>query len=287
MTTIRIGISTCPNDTFAFHGLINGKVDSRGLDFEFEYHDVQVLNQKLFDGSFDVAKGSFHAALLLSKEFGVLSSGSALGFGNGPLLLSAIPDTNPNDDFFSAEKIARNPIVLCPGEHTTATLLYKIFFPGAGQLEQVIFSDIMPRLTQQKADFGVCIHEGRFTYQNENLGCVADLGNLWEERTQSPLPLGGIFAKKSIDGETLKKINDSIGDSIEYGHKNRQETVATMSLHAQEFSEEVLFQHVDLYVNQWTTELGTIGRKSIETLCELASKAGLIQEGLVLEILGV
>ena len=148
---IRLGISTCPNDTFAFHGLLTRAVDWRGLDFQIELLDVETLNERLLAGDFDVCKASFHAALLAADRVVVLPSGSALGFGVGPLLLAAQPGTRPTH---------AGQLTLCPGRHTTAALLFDLFYPRSTRVEQVVFSEIMPRLQARTADFGVCIHEG-------------------------------------------------------------------------------------------------------------------------------
>ena len=252
---IRVGISTCPNDTFAFHGLLTGKVDSPGLDLEFELLDVQQLNEKLIAGELQVAKGSFHAGLLESRRVGVLDAGSALGFGVGPLLLSALPSSQPTDRFVDSLGNARAPIVLCPGEHTTAHLLYRLLYVGEAEIEQVVFSEIMPRLQGRTADFGVCIHEGRFTWQQEGLGCVSDLGQMWETKTGMPLPLGGIFAQHDLGDDAHHLLSQTIAMSIDYGWQNRDETLETMRQHAQELTDEVIFAHVDLYVNDWTKSL--------------------------------
>ena len=164
--TITLGISTCPNDTFAFHGLMKHLVDWRGLHFEIELLDIQALNNRLFTQSFDVAKASFHAAILLGEHYVVLPSGSALGFGVGPLLLASVPETTPT-----------NPAhrVLCPGLHTTATLLYDLFYGDVADVQHVVFSQIMPQLQNGDADFGVCIHEGRFTWERAGIALVEDL----------------------------------------------------------------------------------------------------------------
>lgn len=276
---IHLGISTCPNDTFTFHGLLQHKVDWQGLDFRVELLDVEQLNRALFAGKFDVAKASFHAALLLSDELGVLSSGSALGFGVGPLLLSAREGTRPDDFKNSASPGPRAPIVLCPGQHTTATLLYKMFFPNCGNIRQVVFSEIMPALAAGEADFGVCIHEGRFTYEEQGLSLVEDLGTRWEKATSTPLPLGGIVARKSLGRDTLSKVQAVVRDSLEYGLSNRRETLETMRRYAQELDDEVIFAHVDLYVNAWTRELGETGGKALRALAECAASSGIVPAG--------
>ena len=278
MTPIHLGISPCPNDTFAFHGILERKVDLRGLDFRIELRDVEELNRRLFAGDFDVAKASFHAALLLADELGVLPVGSAIGFGVGPLLLAARPDTHPRDPLSAADG-SRMARVLCPGEHTTATLLYRLFHASEGALEQVVFSEIMPALETGAADFGVCIHEGRFTWQEHGLALVEDLGSVWERETSAPLPLGGILARHSLGDEMIRRVIDVLRDSLAYALANRDDTVPTMRRHAQELADGVLFKHVDLYVNEWTTDLGNSGRLALQTLSRQAERVGVLPRG--------
>lgn len=277
MTRIRLGISTCPNDTFAFHGLLTGRVDPRGLELEIELLDVEELNRGLFAGDFDVAKGSFHAGLLLAGELGVLPSGSALGFGVGPLLLSSTPGARPDAG-------AR---VLCPGEHTTATLLYRLFHPDAASPEQAVFSEILPALARGEADFGVCIHEGRFTYADHGAHLVEDLGTRWERETGTPLPLGGILARRTLGERTLATVQQAVRDSLCYARDHREETLSTMRRHAVELEERVLWAHVDLYVNDWTLDLGAEGERALAALGRAAARAGILpaQHG-TLEVVG-
>jgi 1,4-dihydroxy-6-naphthoate synthase len=267
MPTIHLGISTCPNDTFAFHGLLNHCVDWRGLQFEVELIDIQQLNNRLFAGEFDVAKTSFHAALLLSDQTVVLPSGSALGFGVGPLLLAARSDERPEN---SAQT------TICPGQDTTATLLFQLFYPETTEIRHVLFSEIMPDLTQGKADFGVCIHEGRFTWQNVGLSLVEDLGTRWEQETFCPLPLGGIVARRSLSHDTIAAVQAVIHDSLQLALADRSLALPTMRKYAQEFDDTVLMQHVDLYVNDWTINLGNVGKNALKQLSRLAQERGLI-----------
>lgn len=264
---IRLGISTCPNDTFAFHALINRHVDWRGLDFRVELLDIQELNDGLFAGSFDVAKASFHAALLLSEQWQVLPSGSALGFGVGPLLLSAESGVTPTDD---------SQVVLCPGVHTTAALLFRLFYADTATIRHTVFSDIMPQLQQRSADFGVCIHEGRFTWRENGLGLVEDLGTRWEKETNSPLPLGGILASRHLTDEVTATVQSVIHDSVQFALADRNSALPTMKRYAQEFSDNVLMQHVDLYVNDWTINLGEAGDRALQELSARACAIGLI-----------
>ncbi len=275
--SIKLGISTCPNDTFAFHGILNGAVDLRGLDFEVELLDIQQLNRRLFAGDFDVAKASFHAALHLADTCIVLPSGSALGFGVGPLLLAAERHQTPLPNLQQR--------ILCPGEHTTATLLLRLFYGRDLPIEQVVFSEIMPRLKRREADFGVCIHEGRFTWKDEGLSLVEDLGTRWEQETQCPLPLGGIVARRALPRHLLTTIQRVISDSIQYAMSDPAAALPTMRKFAQEFSDDVLMQHVQLYVNQWTIDLGQTGKHSLAVLSDRATQAGLVAHARPLEIL--
>ena len=268
--TIRLGISTCPNDTFAFHALMHRKIDWRGLDFQVELLDIQQLNSRAFVGDLDIAKVSFHAALFLADQMLVLPSGSALGFGVGPLLLSSKGGQRPTDS---------TQLTLCPGAHTTATLLFQLFYPHTSRLEQVLFSDVMPQLKNREADFGVCIHEGRFTWQSEGLFLVEDLGTRWESETNSPLPLGGIVGSRSLGLDTLRTVQAVILDSLNYGFANRSETMQTMRRYAQELDDTVLMQHVDLYVNDWTIQLGSVGQTALNELSNRAQQIGLIATG--------
>lgn len=269
MTNIRLGISTCPNDTFAFHALMHNLVDWRGLNFQVELLDIQQLNDRLITGEFDVAKGSFHAGLWLSEKMCVLPSGSALGFGVGPLLLASEPGEVPGD---------ASQLTLCPGEHTTASLLFSLFYPTTTRVKQILFSEIMPSLQRLDANFGVCIHEGRFTWQQQGLHLVEDLGTRWERETHAPLPLGGILAAKSLGNEVLSRVQHTIRDSLQYALANRQATLPTLRQHAQEFDDAVLMQHVDLYVNDWTVDLGLAGADALQQLSARAKAVGLISQ---------
>jgi len=275
VTPIHLGISTCPNDTFTFHAILEHRIDLRGLTFDIELLDVEELNRRLFAGDFDIAKASFHAALLLAGDLGVLPVGSALGFGVGPLLLGSRIPSPPSQN---KEGSVRHR-VLCPGAHTTATLLYKLFHPEQSKVEQVIFSDIMPALETGAADFGVCIHEGRFTWREHGLALIEDLGEVWERATATPLPLGGILARSRLPLDTTNAISQVLADSLAYALANRQETVPTMRRYAQELTEDVMFKHVNLYVNEWTADLGETGRAALAMLSQHAARLCLVPAG--------
>ena len=280
--SLSLAISTCPNDTFAFHAILEKKIDLQGLTFDIELLDIQQLNDGLFANRFDVAKASFHAAAILANQTQVLPAGSALGFGVGPLLLSSTTGMDP----CTAADAGRPWKVLCPGQHTTATMLFRMFYAeaiAAGNvvIEQQLFSDIMPALQQGDADFGVCIHEGRFTWQDQGLGCVEDLGTRWEQDTAAPLPLGGILVTENLIADSpnvVEKVLATIQSSIRYAQANPTEALITMRKHAQEFDDAVLMQHVDLYVNQWTVDLGDVGRSALAKLSEKARASGIVDK---------
>ena len=261
---LRVGISPCPNDTFVFHGLLSGAIRVEGFDVEIEMHDVETLNARFTAGELDASKTSYFAALALARECVVLSAGSALGFGVGPLLLARA----------GAPPLADSR-VLCPGERTTAHFLYRSFHPREGRVEQALFSDILPRLERGDADYGVCIHEGRFTYQEHGLVRVEDLGESWERATRSPLPLGGILARRSIGLDAARALDRAIRDSLDFARAYPRESFATMQRHAQELDERVIWAHVDLYVNAWTRDLGPVGRAALAEMSARARGAGL------------
>ncbi|MEM9802373.1 MAG: MqnA/MqnD/SBP family protein [Planctomycetota bacterium] len=273
---LRLGISTCPNDTFLFHALLSGEVEVAGHRLEIELLDVQELNERLIAGDFDVAKASYHLALRLADELVALPTGSALGFGNGPLLLARAG--------LESQRPGAASRVLCPGEHTTASLLYRAFHEAGNEAEQVVFSEIMPALEAGDADFGVCIHEGRFTYAERGLALVEDLGSVWETATASPLPLGGIFARRGLGDAAIDAVQDALVRSLDRAEADRDATLPTMKRYAQELSDDVVWSHVDLYVNEWTRDLGDVGRAAIDELARRGAAAGVVPGGASLAV---
>ena len=272
---LTIGISTCPNDTFAFHALLTGAVRCPGVELEFRLGDVEELNVALAGGELDVSKGSFALAVARSNELVVLESGTALGFGVGPVLLAA-QDAPP---------LGPDARLLAPGRWTTANLLLRLLHPGAPAARQVVFSEIMPALRRGEADYGVCIHEGRFTYADAGLRLVEDLGASWEARTRSPLPLGGILARRSVGEERLAALSAAIGASIDWARAHPGDALRTMRRHAQEQDDEVLWKHVELYVNDWTRALGETGNAALRALSDAARTAGLLDDAPDLEVI--
>jgi len=264
---LTVGISTCPNDTFAFHALLNGIIECEAFDLEFRLADVEELNLALAAGELDVSKGSFALAIERSSELCVLNSGAALGFGVGPVLLASR----------DAAPLGADSRVLAPGSWTTANLLLRLLHPNAPTPQQCLFSEIMPALETGAADYGVCIHEGRFTYADHGLRLIEDLGTSWEFRTQSPLPLGGILARRKLGSEPLSALSAAVGRSIDWAREHPEAVLPTMRAHAQEQSDDVLWKHVELYVNDWTRDLGERGRAAIAALESEARAAGLLE----------
>ncbi|MEM0926339.1 MAG: MqnA/MqnD/SBP family protein, partial [Planctomycetota bacterium] len=245
--------------------------------FEIELLDIEQLNRGLFSHRFDIAKCSFAAALQLTESYVVMPTGSALGFGVGPLLLASQAGSHPQ---------YADQLTLCPGAHTTATLLFQLFYPSTTAIQHVVFSDIMPALKTNDADFGVCIHEGRFTWQQEGLHLVEDLGERWESETSCPLPLGGLVGSRRLPVEQLQAVNRVIGDSLRWSLTHPQDTYPTMRRYAQEFDDDVLMKHVELYVNDWTIDLGTTGADALHRLERKAATSGVLESSeTTLEIL--
>lgn len=271
---LHLGISTCPNDTFTFAALLEGRVDTDGFSFEIDLLDIDQLNRGLMAGQFDLAKTSFNAALSLADQVVVLPVGSALGFGVGPLLLASQSGTSPSQPGWGEQPA----LTLCPGEHTTAKWLFDLFYQNTTTIEHVVFSDIMPRLIDGTADFGVCIHEGRFTYESAGLHCVADLGDLWERRTQHPLPLGGLVMRRQCDTDQMRRISQVISRSLAVARDAPETALPAMRRYAQSMDDDVLMQHVKLYVNDWTVDLGDTGRGALRVMAQLAASRGNGQE---------
>ncbi|HEY4784650.1 MAG TPA: 1,4-dihydroxy-6-naphthoate synthase, partial [Bacteroidales bacterium] len=186
---LKLGFSTCPNDTFMFDAMVNKRVDTEGLSFVTELTDIEQLNQFAESSEFDVIKISYAAYPYVSEDYQILNSGSALGYANGPLLVSK---TTVTPDMVKGLHVA------IPGKKTTANLLLSVAYPGIKSKTVVLFSDIEDTVLEGKADAGLLIHENRFTYEERGLKKIADLGTWWEEQTGLPIPLGGIMVKRSL-----------------------------------------------------------------------------------------
>lgn len=259
---LTLGFSPCPNDTFIFDALVNKKIDTAGFEFEAVLADVETLNQWALEGKLDITKLSFPAFFRSLDNYTLLNSGSALGKGVGPLVITDSAQEISEDD------INQGSIAL-PGIHTTANLLFTYAYPNAIDKHFMIFSGIETALINKEVDFGVIIHENRFTYQQKGLHKVKDLGEYWEEKMELPIPLGGIAINQSIKRSAALKINELIRNSIEYAFANYPVIADYVKEHSQEMSEEVMRQHIDLYVNNYSLDLGDDGREAIENLHEV------------------
>lgn len=262
---LSLGFSPCPNDTFIFDALVNGKIDTEGLQFDTRLEDVETLNKWALQGKLDITKLSFAAGLRVADKYRLLNSGSALGRGCGPLLIAREP--------LSPEQISSLKIAI-PGENTTANLLFSIAYPHAKNKEIMVFSDIEQAVISGRADAGVIIHENRFTYQQKGLVKITDLGAFWEEKTGHPIPLGGIFIRKDIPEATARQVDALIAKSLQFSFANYPTLAPYVKEHAQEMDEQVMRQHIELYVNDFSLDLGEQGHKAIEVLKEKAVLAG-------------
>jgi 1,4-dihydroxy-6-naphthoate synthase len=266
---LTLGYSTCPNDTFIFYALAHNLINNAGLAFKIELADVETLNQQARAGVFDVSKLSFAAIGHLLDTYGVLRSGSALGRGCGPLIV-ARPGFNINQ--IDSKKIA------VPGMWTTACMLLGLYLSKKPDVVSMPFDLIMPAVESGDLDFGVIIHEGRFTYKNYGLICLLDLGKWWEEKTSLPIPLGGIAIRRDIAPETARRVETAIRESTLYGFTHRTETESYIKKYAREMSSAVIRRHIDLYVNDFTIEIGEQGKEAIEALFEMARNRGMLPE---------
>jgi len=267
MAPITLGFSPCPNDTFIFDAMVHGKVDTEGLEFCYLLADVEELNQKAFRSELDITKLSFHAFLLLSHKYILLKSGAALGSNTGPLLISKTPLT-------LVDLVGKQ--IGIPGKNTTANLLLSLAAPKLTNKVEMLFSDIEQAVSSGEIDAGLIIHESRFTYQQKGLLRVADLGEYWEGKTHSPIPLGGIAARRNLPKDVILRIDRTLKRSVEYAFANPDSSREFVKMNAQEMDEEVMKKHIELYVNKYSIDLGIDGRNAVELLVLEAMNAGLI-----------
>lgn len=257
---ITLGFSPCPNDTYMFAALVNGWIDTHGLTFDVHMEDVETLNEWAGNQHLDVTKISFHRALSLDHIYQLLSSGAALGNGCGPLVIAREP--------ISKEAILKGPVAL-PGQWTTAHLLFNIFYPAAAHKIFYPFHKIEDAVLKGEVVAGVIIHENRFTYQDKGLIKVLDLGEAWEETTGMPIPLGGIFASNRLSADTISLIDRLLKESILFARNNEAKVMPYVRRFSQEMDEEVIHSHINLYVNDFSLDLGEKGRKAIAKLKNL------------------
>jgi 1,4-dihydroxy-6-naphthoate synthase len=256
MPVIDLGFSPCPNDTFIFDALVNQKIDTKGYTFNIHLEDVQTLNEWALAGKLPYSKISYGVWPLLKNKYQLLKSGGALGKGVGPLLIYR--DQQPE---------AANMKVAIPGVNTTAHLLFSLAFPEVKNKVFLVFNEIEDAVLNGQVDAGVIIHENRFTYAQKGLKKWLDLGTYFEEKFNAPIPLGGIIARKDRDQQEIATIDALIKESVEYAFKNSYETLPEfVKCHSQEMSEQVMRQHIDLYVNDFSVDMGTQGANAINAL---------------------
>jgi 1,4-dihydroxy-6-naphthoate synthase len=271
---LTLGFSPCPNDTFIFDAMVNGLIDTQGLTFDFVMEDVETLNQMAYEGKLDITKLSYGSYLNLTDSYALLHSGSALGKGVGPLLVSKKP--------LNFEDLSHYSIAI-PGEKTTANLLLSLAAPTAKNKSEIIFSEIEDAVLSEKFDVGLIIHESRFTYAQKGLYKIKDLGDWWENTMKAAIPLGGIVMKRGFERKVIAQVDALIKESILHSWKSYPTLSDFVQCNAQEMDENVMRQHIQLYVNEFTTNLGTLGEHSIETLFNKAKEAGLLHNEQLLE----
>lgn len=274
-TNISLGFSPCPNDCFMFDALIQGKIDTKHLHFTPVMEDVETLNKMAFAGKLDVTKLSYHAYAHLTRKYQLLTSGSALGFNCGPLLI-ALPATAKQ--VAAAPGLLKDMQVAIPGKYTTANFLLSLAYPQVKNKHEMIFSEVERSVLDGTSDLGLIIHENRFTYEQKGLVKLADLGEWWEKTTGNAIPLGGIVVNRQLDTATRLLVNDLVRQSVEYAFANPQNVMGFVRAHAQEMDERVMKQHIDLYVNQYSKELGVIGKKAVNDLFARALAEKVVTE---------
>lgn len=268
---LTLGFSPCPNDTFIFDALVNKKIDFSGLEFEAVPEDVETLNQWSHEGKLDITKLSYPAFFQNPDKYVLLNAGAALGKGVGPLLISKqkIGDSTPS---------INDCTIVLPGKNTTANLLFSFAYPDAKKKIFMQFDRIEDAVLDQRAELGVIIHENRFTYRQKGLHKVMDLGKYWEEKMNLPIPLGGIAVKRTIDRAVSLQVEKLIRKSIEFAFSHYPLITDYVKQHSQEMEETVMRQHIELYVNHYSLDVGEEGKKAIEALYKTFSSQHSVPE---------
>jgi 1,4-dihydroxy-6-naphthoate synthase len=267
--TVSLGFSPCPNDCFMFDAIVHRRVDLEGLDFDVRLDDIEALNQAAFAGTADVTKLSYYAYAHCTDNYVLLDAGSALGRNCGPLLISKRP--------ISPVEVAAGTLrIAIPGRYTTANFLLGLAFPNATDRTELVFSDIERALLDGAYDAGLIIHENRFTYEAKGLKKIVDLGEFWEGETGAPIPLGGIVVNRALSDEVKRKVNRVMRRSVEYAVAHREASLPFVREHAQEMSDDVMYRHIDLYVNEYSVDLGEEGKRAVALLFDRAKALGII-----------
>ncbi|MBD0332612.1 MAG: 1,4-dihydroxy-6-naphthoate synthase [Chitinophagaceae bacterium] len=255
--TLTLGFSPCPNDTFIFDALVNKKINSEELNFDVTLEDVETLNRLAYEQKLDITKLSFPALFDNADKYVILNTGAAFGKGVGPLLISKKNISLPE---------VQNCTIAIPGTNTTANFLLQHAFPAATKKIEIIFSEIEDAVIDDKAEIGLIIHESRFTYEQKGLKKIIDLGEFWHQQTQLPVPLGCIAAKESLSVPIKKKVDELIKRSLEYAFENSPIIPGYVKDHAREMNEQVIHKHIELYVNEFSLNIGKKGKEAIKKL---------------------
>jgi 1,4-dihydroxy-6-naphthoate synthase len=267
--TLSLGFSPCPNDCFMFEAIVHQRINLEGLEFAVRLADVEALNTAAFAGDADVTKLSYHAYAYCTGRYVLLDAGSALGRSCGPLLIST-------RDLAKEDVAAGGLRIAIPGKYTTANFLLGLAFPEAQDKTELVFSAIEQAVLDERFDAGLIIHENRFTYEAKGLRKIIDLGEFWESQTGAPIPLGGIVIRRSLPDEVKRRVNRVLRRSVEYAFAHRTASLGYVRAHAQEMSEDVMYRHIDLYVNEYSIDLGVDGRRAVELLFDKAAATGII-----------
>jgi 1,4-dihydroxy-6-naphthoate synthase len=266
---LSLAFSPCPNDCFIFDAIVHRRIDLEGLEFDVRLADVEALNQAAFAGDTDITKLSFHAYAYCADRYVLLDAGSALGRNCGPLLISKRP-------IAVDEVAAGNLCIAIPGKYTTANLLAGLAFPAARDKTPLLFSEIEGAVADGRFDAGLIIHENRFTYEQKGLRKIIDLGEFWETETGAPIPLGGIVVRRALPDAVQHAVNRIVRRSVEHAFAHPQDSLPYVRAHAQEMSDEVMYKHIDLYVNDFSVDLGDEGRRAVDLLFARGRTAGAI-----------
>jgi 1,4-dihydroxy-6-naphthoate synthase len=260
MRTLTVAFSPCPNDTFAFHALVHGLVDAP-FAVEPVLLDIEELNRRGRTGAYDVSKLSFGVLPAIGGSYRMLRSGAALGRGVGPLVVAREPRTLAD---------AAAGTIAIPGRDTTAFLLLQLAAPGLGDVRELRYDRILAAVADGSVDAGLIIHESRFTYADHGLVQVADLGSWWEGETGLPIPLAAICVRDDVDERLGAEVERAIRASVEYAFAHPEASRAWVREHAQELSDDVCDQHIALYVNDFSIDLGDEGLAAIDRLLQRA-----------------
>jgi 1,4-dihydroxy-6-naphthoate synthase len=263
---MQIGFSPCPNDTFMLEAMLHNRIDNQGLTWQDHIADVETLNEWALEGRLDVTKMSFSTWLRVQETYDLLTSGAAIGYGCGPLVIAK--------QTITSDELVNHPVAI-PGELTTANLLFTLRYPNAQDKRAMLFSDIETAVLEGAVTCGVIIHENRFTYTSKGLVCIVDLGAFWEELTASPIPLGAFAIKRSLGPHRRGQISAILRESVQFAFDNRSLVMPFVRKHAQEMDESVMKAHIDTYVNEFSLDLGTEGANAIELLRQKAAEAGI------------